>query len=78
MPGQRQTNVNRMTPAAKKAGLGDAVAELIDQVNKLTVGHNAMAAKLDLDAGVTDTNFAALTGVTATTILTLELRPTST
>lgn len=78
MPGPRQSNVNRMNPAAKKAGLGDAVADLIAQVNALTTGHNALAAKLDLDAGVTDTNYAALTGVASTTILSLEARPTTT
>jgi len=53
----RQSAVNKMTPAASKAKLGDVVADLVAK-------HNALLAKLDLDAGVTDTNYKALHAVT--------------
>ena len=45
--------LNRMNPAADHVKLGDVVDELITK-------HNAAMAKLDADAGVTDTNYAAL------------------
>lgn len=44
--------VDRMTPAAKDARLGEAI-------NALIVNHNALLAKLDADVGVTDTDYAA-------------------
>ncbi len=53
-----QSELNRMAPAAAHAKLGDILNDLI-------TNHNALCAKLDADAGVTDTNFAALLGVTA-------------
>lgn len=49
--------LNRMAPAAAHAKLGDLVDELITK-------HNALCAKLDADATVTDTNYAALHGIT--------------
>lgn len=70
-PGSKQDKINRMAPAASKAKLGDTVAELVDQVNALTAANAVLVAKLNLDAGVTDTNYAA---VTQTTIKTLEQR----
>lgn len=36
---------------------------LIALVNELRTDYNALCAKLDADAGVTDTNYAALAGV---------------
>lgn len=45
--------LNRMNPAAADARLGDLLDDLIKK-------HNALLAKLDLDAGVTDTNYTAL------------------
>lgn len=45
--------LNRMNPAAAHVKLGDVVDELITK-------HNAAMAKLDADAGVTDTNYATL------------------
>ena len=45
--------LNRMNPAAAHVKLGDVVDELITK-------HNAAMAKLDADAGVTDTNYASL------------------
>lgn len=42
-----------MNPAAGHAKLGDLLEEIITK-------HNTLLGKLDTDAGVTDTNFAAL------------------
>lgn len=70
-PGSKQDRVNRMNPAANKAKVGDTVAELVDQVNILTAAYNTLVAKMNLDAGITDTNYAA---VAATPIKTLEQR----
>lgn len=70
-PGSKQEKVNKSSPAANKAKLGDAVAELIAQVNILTAAHNTMVAKMNADAGITDTNYAT---VAATPIASLESR----
>lgn len=50
--------LNRMAPAAAHAKLGDLVDEIITK-------HNALAAKLDADAGVTGTDYASTLGITA-------------
>lgn len=50
--GNLKDELNRMNPAAGHAKLGDLLDEIITK-------HNALAAKLDLDAGVTDTNYSA-------------------
>lgn len=55
--GNLQDELNRMNPAASHAKLGDLLAEIITK-------QNALAAKLDLDAGVTDTNYSALFKIT--------------
>lgn len=60
-----QDEINRMAPAAAHAKLGDIVNDLITK-------HNAVCAKLDADATVTDTNYTALHAVT-----TLASRPTT-
>lgn len=44
--------LNRAMPANARVQLGDVIDELITK-------HNALLAKLDLDAGVTDTNYTA-------------------
>ena len=49
--------LDRMAPATRDAKLGTKLNELITQ-------HNALCAKLDADAGVTDTNYAATLGIT--------------
>ena len=51
-----QNELNRMAPAAAHVKLGDVVNDLI-------TNFNAALAKLDADAGVTDTNYAALYAV---------------
>lgn len=72
--GTRQDMLNKTTPGTAKVKLGDIIAELTSQVNALTTAHNALTAKLDADAGVTDTNYTSLTGVTATTVVSMENR----
>lgn len=44
--------LNRMAPAAARAMLGDWLYDLTDK-------HNKLLAKLDADAGVTDTDYVA-------------------
>lgn len=51
--GNLKDELNRCMPAAAHAKLGDLLDEIITK-------HNALAAKLDADAGVTDTNFASM------------------
>lgn len=55
--GNLQDELNRMNPAAGHAKLGDLLHEIITK-------HNALAVKLDADAGVTDTNYAATLKIT--------------
>lgn len=50
--GNLQEELNRMNPAAGHAKLGDLLTEIIAK-------YNALAVKLDADAGVTDTNYSA-------------------
>lgn len=52
-----------------KAGLV-AINKLVDDVETLRAALNATCAKLDLDAGVTDTNYAALAAVTTAATMT--------
>lgn len=74
VPGTNQEKINKASPANAKAKLGDAVAELVAQMNTLTTNYNALLAKLDADAGVTDTNYVATRAVPATAIKGLETR----
>jgi hypothetical protein len=60
MPTTRQNALNKSMPAAARAKMGDVLAELIKQVNLLTASVVGIAAKLDADAGVTDTNYTSL------------------
>lgn len=64
-----QQKLNRMTPAATEAGLGDILNDLITAVNLGISDHNTLIAKLNLDAGVTDTNYA-VSGAAVVTVLT--------
>lgn len=50
--GNLRDELNRMNPASNHAMLGDLIDEIIAK-------HNALAAKLDADAGVTDVNYAS-------------------
>ncbi len=49
--------LNRMTPAAAYVKLGEILDELVTK-------HNALCVKLDADAGVTGTDYAATLGMT--------------
>lgn len=58
---QRQTNIlDRSMPAADQANLGLNLAELQTKHNALVAQYNALLAKLDADAGITDVNYATL------------------
>lgn len=72
--GTRQDALNRMNRAASNAKLGDTVEDLRVQLNTLSTKFNALLAKLDADAGVTDTNYAATQAVPATAIESMETR----
>jgi hypothetical protein len=70
----KQDQLNRAMPAARDAALGDVVADLIATANALRADLtemrtriNAVLAKLDADAGVTDTNYAATQAMPALT-----------
>ena len=78
-PGTLQEKLNKLTPAAQKAGMGDVLAELITETNRLetqvaalTSKFNAVLAKLDADAGVTDTNYTSLQGASAFSAVTVK------
>lgn len=66
--------LNRVTRATDEAKLGDIVGDLLTAHNALVVKHNALLAKLDLDAGVTDTNYNALLTASASTVVDLGSR----
>lgn len=59
--------LNRATPGLKTSGLGTKMNQLITLINELRADMISMGAavdgicaKLDSDAGVTDTNYAAV------------------
>lgn len=59
MPKSKDTMIdelNRSSPIAHDVKLGSKLDELITK-------HNLLLAKLDADAGVTDTNYAATLGI---------------
>lgn len=66
--------LNRSMPIASKVKLGTAVQELIDAYNAMATKYNALLAKLDADAGVTDTNYVATQGVSAVAVKDLGAR----
>lgn len=55
--GNRQDELNRCMPAAANVQLGTLLNDIVTK-------HNALLAKLDADAGVTDTNYVATLTVT--------------
>jgi len=61
-----QQKLNKSTPAAAEAGLGDILNDLITAVNALQTDHNTLVTKLNADAGVTDANYAATTASAVT------------
>lgn len=72
-----QDELNRLAPAAAHSGLGDIIYDLITAVNANITALKAIAAKLDADAGVTDTNYASLNTNSLATIKTLATRAAS-
>ena len=73
MPLDRQKALNGAMPANNQAKLGDVVADLIAANNSLATKFNAVLAKLDADAGVTDVNYTSLQGG-AVQVVTLDQR----
>jgi len=56
---QHRRDLSRLAPAARDADLGQVVLDLITTVNAQRTTILALTAKLDADAGVTDTNYTA-------------------
>lgn len=63
---QHRRDLNRLGPAAHDADIGQVVLDLIASNNALRATVLALTAKLDADAGVTDTNYT--TTATATLV----------
>ena len=61
-----QQKLNKSTPAAAEAALGDILNDLITAVNALQTDYNTLVTKLNADAGVTDTNYATTTASVVT------------
>lgn len=72
-----QDELNRAMPANANAKLGDLLKDLITAVNANTTAIKAVAAKLDADAGVTDTNYASTLTASLAAIETLVERAAS-
>lgn len=49
------------------------LTQLATLTAELRTDHNALVAKLDLDAGVTDTTYASLTGISSPAVDTIVL-----
>lgn len=58
-----------LAPGSSADDLAKILRSMIDDMNALRTAHNALIAKLDLDAGVTDANYTALTAVPALTTI---------
>ena len=56
--GSYKSQLNKSSPAAAKVKLGDIVAELIAKQNAQAAVIKALVAKLNADAGVSDTNYS--------------------
>ena len=51
--------LKQMSPDFKRTGLADTLAEAFDAINELSASVKGITAQLDLDAGVTDADYAA-------------------
>ena len=69
--------LNRAMPANANAKVGNLLNDLITAVNANTTAIKAVAAKLDADGGVTDTNYASTLTASLATIKTLVDRAAS-
>lgn len=72
-----QDELNRAMPANANVKLGDLLNDLITAVNANTTAIKAVAAKLDADGGVTDTNYASTLTASLAAIKTLVDRAAS-
>ena len=70
-----QDRLNRQNLASARVKVGDIFQELLTAYNDLATKHNALLAKLDLDVGVTDTNYAATQTATYAALKDLNSRP---
>lgn len=60
---QGAASLEVVTDVVKSNGLNEG--DLVQRLRTFITNHNAVNAKLDLDGGVADTNYAALTNITA-------------
>jgi phage shock protein A len=72
--GDQAKRVRAVLQSVETAGedvdaLKTAVTALATLANELRTDHNALLAKLDADAGVTDTNYVASNGTTAPAVV---------
>lgn len=70
----RQQFLNKMSPAANRAKLGDVLADLVAAHNDLRTKYIALLTKLDNDAGVTDINYTSLESPTLPAVVDIESR----
>lgn len=56
------------TKSKQSCKAGSDLADVLVQFNNLVTAFDAVLAKLDLDAGVTDANYVALHGSTASKV----------
>ncbi len=61
--------LNRATPGLNRVKLGDVMSDMIAEHNALVTKYNALLAKLDADAGITDTDYVATVAATSVTLL---------
>lgn len=76
-----QDQLNRCMPIAATVGLGDLLTDLVAQNNALVAdlatvraALNVAVAKLNLDDGVTDANYAAAAVLTAAAVKDIDAR----
>ena len=69
MPDSIKNVLSGITNKHDELALRRALESVTNDLTNLAAKHNALLAKLDLDAGVTDTNYAALHSVTNNTTL---------
>lgn len=73
-PFTNRQKLNRTTPAAADVKLGDLLVDVVTQLNALRADVTTLQAKLNADAGVTDTNYGAVDTSVAAGITTVDAR----
>ena len=71
----RTDALNRAMPVNADLQLGTAINEIIAAYNDLRARYVALLAKMDLDAGITDTDYAATVAPTEAALALLNDRP---